>query len=126
MDDREPSLPIRLATVTFDPLREQPKLPDELRIDEAQPGPARFIVQFRKSLTPEERARLQTEYGLRLTEYIPEFAYLEAISAETLAALSREPLFRASVPYQPAFKFAPTLGKSRTVRRSGEGGRRSG
>jgi hypothetical protein len=111
VDDQEQSLPIRLATVTFDPLREQPKIPDELRIDEARQGPSPFIVQFRKSLTPEERAHLQTQYGLRLTEYIPEFAYLESVSAETLAALARDPLFRASVPYQPAFKLAPNLGQ---------------
>ena len=110
MDNREQSVPIRLATVTFDPLLEQPAIPESLRIDEARQDTVRWIIQFHKPLTPEERTRLRSQYGLLLTEYIPDFAFLESVSAETRDALARDPLFRASVPYQPAFKLAPTLG----------------
>ena len=37
------------------------------------------IVQFQKSLTQEEQTRIQDKYGLKLTEYIPDFAYIEII-----------------------------------------------
>lgn len=119
MQSQDQGLPIRLAVLTFDPLTERPDLPDELTIDEPREGPFHQIVQFTTSLTPGERDRLQGEYGLRLAEYIPELAYLELISSEALGKLADDRLFRASVPFQPAFKLAPNLGEipHRTGRR---------
>lgn len=110
MQAPEQRLPIRLAAFSFDPL-EGVDLPQELRVEKVSSDRAPYILQFRKSLTRDERARIQGEYGLKLTDYIPEFAYLEMISRATLDKLSRDPLFRASVPYHPAFKLDPEIGK---------------
>ena len=111
METREQRRPIRLGAFTFDPAEEELDLPRELRVGEPARGVAPYIVQFRKSLTQEERSRIQGEYGLRLTDYIPEFAYLEMTTLDTLEKLARDPLFRASVPYHPAFKLDPEIGK---------------
>src|SRR5687768_17508130 len=110
MQDQEKQ-PIRLATFSFDPLTEKPDVPEELRIKKVPEGCAPTIVQFKKSLTREERTHIQNRYGLKLTTYIPEYAYLEEMTAETLGKLSADPLFRASVPFHPAFKIAPGIGE---------------
>lgn len=111
MQTQEDRLPIRIADFNFDPVEEGLDLPKELRIDQTADTFTRYILQFRKSLTREERVRIQNEYGLKLTDYIPELAYLEMVSPDTLEKLSGDPLFRASVPYHPAFKVSPTIGK---------------
>lgn len=103
---------LKLSEYTFDPLEDSLDLPDELRIEEVPQEPAYYIIQFTKSLTQEEMIQIQGEYGLDLTEYVPEYAYLEKISPQTLAALSEEPLFRASTLYQPAFKISPYIGQT--------------
>ena len=111
MQEQEKKLNIRLAGFSFDPLTETPDIPEELRVEKVPEGPAPTIVQFKKSLTREERVHIQTRYGLKLTDYIPEYAYLEAVTTATLRKLSTDPLLRGSVPYHPAFKVAPSLGK---------------
>lgn len=111
MQEQEKKQPIQLASFSFDPLTEKPDIPEELRVDKAPKGPVPTIVQFKKSLTREERVRIQGRYGLKLTDYIPEFAYVETVSTETLEKLASDPLFRAAVPYQPAFKIAPGIGE---------------
>ncbi|MBA3259927.1 MAG: S8 family serine peptidase [Gemmatimonadales bacterium] len=103
-------VPIRLAAFTFDPLREEPDLPEQSRVEKAPDDPAHYIIQFRKSLTREERARVQGRYRLTLTDYIPELAYLERLSPQTLDALTKDPLFRAAVPFRPAFKISADIG----------------
>jgi len=111
METQETRQPIRLAAFAFDPLKETLDLPDDLRVEKELKEPAPIIVQFKKSLTREERARIQAQYGLELADYIPEYAYLEIMTTEILEKLVADPVFRASVPYEPAFKLAPNLGK---------------
>ena len=111
MESQEKKQLIRLAGFSFDPLTEKPDLPEELRVEKELKGTATTIVQFKKPLTREERAHIQGRYGLKLTAYIPEFAYLEKVSLDTLQKLTRDPLFRASVPYYPGFKLDPEIGK---------------
>jgi hypothetical protein len=109
-----------LGEYTFDPLEERPDIPDDLRIEDTPEEPTYYIVQFQASLTKEQRARLQERYQLRLNEYVPMHAFVERLSPEQLAALSQDPVFRASVVYQPAFKISPTIGQVefRTTERS--------
>ena len=108
----EEKLLIRLATLTFDPL-EKLDIPKQIRIDEVAKKPEHFIVQFHKPLTQKEQTYIQGKYNLKLTEYIPDFAYLEMVDPEILRNLSSDPLFRASVPYHPAFKISPFIGERR-------------
>ncbi len=108
----EEKLLIRLATLTFDPL-EKLDIPKQIRIDEVAKKPEHFIVQFHKPLTQKEQTYIKGKYNLKLTEYIPDFAYLEMVDPEILRNLSSDPLFRASVPYHPAFKISPFIGERR-------------
>lgn len=111
MATQQPTLPIRLAAVTFDPLTEGPEIPRSWEVGGPSAGPIRVIIQFKARLTRHEQTRLKAEYGLRLQDYLPESAYLELVQPAVLERLTRDPLFRAAVPYLPAFKIAPTLGK---------------
>jgi len=106
-----PDYQIALAGYTFDPLKAEPKIPPELRLVETPREPAYYILQFKKSLTREERVRVQARYGLRLTEYIAKFAYLEKVTPEQVERLRELDLFRWAGPYQPAFKLDPLIGK---------------
>ena len=111
---------LQLQDYIFDPLEGLPDLPEDLRLREEDSGKnLYFIIQFKKSLSQFERARLKQDYNLRLTEYLPRFAYLEKTSISTLANLSKESLYRTSVPFQPAFKIASGIGqqKFRTAER---------
>jgi M6 family metalloprotease-like protein len=102
---------IGIAGYKFDPLRGEPYLPENVKIS-PQPGrTAYYIIQFTKSLTRAERERVKHDYGLRLTEYIPNLSYLEKVNPQTIEALKKEASYRASVFYQPAFKISPTIGK---------------
>jgi subtilase family protein/CARDB protein len=111
MATQDPSLPIRLAAITFDPLSEKPDIREIVDSRTPAPDPRRVIVQFKTRLTREEQNRLMAEYGLKLQDYLPENAYLELVEPVVLARLRRDPLFRAAVPYLPAFKIPPDIGK---------------
>jgi DNA-binding beta-propeller fold protein YncE len=95
----------------FDPLQDNSQLGIELAPQSRSQQPGYFIIQFRKSLSRPEHDYFHTRYRLNLTDYIPQFAFLEKVTPETLAALSQEPLFRASTPYQPSFKFSASIGQ---------------
>lgn len=95
----------------FDPLKEKPDLSEAPRMKKATEGIQPYIVQFYKPLTRDERVHIQTKYGLKLTEYIPDFAYLEIIATDILEKLEQDFLLRAIVPYQPAFKIDSRIGK---------------
>jgi len=80
-DSRNPL--IRLAARTFDPIEDEPR-------DDEQPAGMRSIVQFTRALTSSDRARLQTQFGLMLTRYLPDLAYLEAVPPRVLALLRED------------------------------------
>lgn len=101
---------IHLKARVFDPLAGPGELPAALRLA-ASSATERRIVQFRAPLTRQQRELLRSEYGLKLTDYVPNLAYLERIPQETLGRLRRLDLVRATVDYQPAFKISPTIGK---------------
>jgi hypothetical protein len=86
MHTPEQPLPIRLAAFTFDPVEERARpargVAHRKRSRRARP----LHLQFVKSLTRDERARVQGQYGLKLTDYIPELAYSERLSTQTLEA----------------------------------------
>lgn len=111
MEMQESEVLLRLVTGTFDPLREQPQTSNAPEIEKEPVGPARYIIQFNKALNRQERARIMDRYDLKLTDYLPDYAYLEVVTPKTLAALQRDPLFRASVLYQPVFKISPGIGE---------------
>lgn len=101
---------IHLKAMVFDPLRGPGNIAAELRIPEGT-AIQRRIIQFRAPLTRDQRQMLISQYGLKLTDYIPNLAYLERIPDDLLTKLKQVDLVRAIVPYQPAFKISPTIGK---------------
>ena len=106
---------ILLETGAFDPLRGPQRIPRELRLA-SEEATDRWIVQFRAPLTREQRERLTKDFGLKLTRYIPNLAYLERVSRPHLDRLRKLDLVRAVVAYQPAFKISPRISKGGTFR----------
>lgn len=103
---------IHLETAVFDPLQGPGPAASALRLSSDTPTNS-WIVQFRAPLTRQQREMLTAEYGLKLTSYIPNLAYLERIPKERLEPLRKLQLVRAIVAYQPAFKVSPRIGKQR-------------
>jgi hypothetical protein len=102
-EGKQPDFRVHLTSRTFDPSGEQVVDPsDELK---------HYIVQFKKSLTHNEREYLRHKYNLSLKNYIPNFAFLERLDSSSLAALSKDPLHRASALYQPNDKISPDIGQ---------------
>src|SRR5688572_15211646 len=110
MDEKEPDFRISLGGYTFDPLEERLEIPRDLSDDAMDVPPEHHLVQFTRPLTREDSERLR-RYGLRLTDHIPNRAYVERLTPRQLATLAKDPAFRASVPYQPAFKLSPRIGQ---------------
>lgn len=90
-----------LSREPFDPREEQARLKP---FDAAW-----YVVQFVKPLTFDEQKALRTHYDLRLTDYIPNFAFLEWLTPKTWRALTKDKLYRASVLYQAADKISPRI-----------------
>ncbi len=107
MAENQDYLPIHVADVSFDPLRETAREADA----DGSESTSHVIVQLAAPLTREERARLQGEYGLRLDEYLPEQAYVETLDGATVARLTADPAVRAAVPYRPEFKVSRQIGE---------------
>ncbi len=102
---------IHIGAFSFDPLKKMPKRAgDVAALRRAAPkGRRRRLVQFKKSLSLADREALQRKHRLRLTDYIPNRAFVEELDEIQLARLSKEDAFRASVPYVPAFKISPMI-----------------
>ena len=112
----ERSYEIRIAGYKFDPREIEGVVPAEMRLSmrelaalREQPG--HYLVQLQAPLDRETRKYLQGQYALHLRNYVPELAYLERLDPRTLKALSKDPLVRAVVPFEPAFKISPSIGK---------------
>lgn len=103
---------IHLRAMVFDPLAGPPSIAAPLRLESPE-ATERWIVQFERPLTREERATISREYGLALTDYVPNLAYVERLTPEGLARVRQLDLVRAAVPYQPAFKISPDIGGKR-------------
>jgi len=101
-EEKQPDFKIYLTRRTFDPDTE-PDIPPSER-------PEHYIVQFKRSLTGEERKYLRAKYKLALDKYIPNFAFLERLDFNTLTALSEDSLHRASALFQPKDKISPEIG----------------
>ncbi len=104
---------IRLRAMTFDPLEPLPIRQPQMRLAPSETA-AYWIIQFQRPLTREDREILTKEYGLRLTEYIPNRAYVERLpAAATRKTLQGLDMVRAMVAFQPAFKVSPDIGRAR-------------
>ncbi len=113
-DDR--AYDVALGSEVFDPLEAKSLRRRELpgrRADAPDPNDTR-IVQFVRPLTGPDIERLKEDYGLALTAYVPNLAYVERVDAGTRRRLARDPLVRAVAPYRPEYK-VDTLIAQRTA-----------
>ncbi len=76
----------------------------ETRSDRAPDPNDTRIVQFERTLTGPDMERIRAEYGLALTAYLPNLAYVERVDAATRRRLGRDPLVRAVAAYLPEYK----------------------
>lgn len=105
---------IGIAGYLFDPLA-APRAADPKRLSgqaltEYQAEANYYLVQLYQPPTPEVTGRLRQAYGLRLTEYIPELAYIEYLAPELLDRLQQDDTIRAVVSFEPAFRLSPNVG----------------
>ena len=76
----------------------------ERRPDSAPDPNDTRIVQFERPLTGPDMDRIRADYGLALTAYLPNLAYVERVDAATRRRLGRDPLVRAVAAYLPEYK----------------------
>src|SRR5690349_5702139 len=97
---------ISLGTAVFDPSEAEPlrrrSIGDRADSD-PDPNDTR-IVQFFSALTGPDIERLRADYGLALTAYVPNLAYVERVDAATRRRLANDPLVRAVAAYRPEYK----------------------
>ena len=76
----------------------------EARPDSAPDPNDTRIVQFERPLTGPDMDRIRADYGLALTAYLPNLAYVERVDAATRRRLGRDPMVRAVAAYLPEYK----------------------
>jgi hypothetical protein len=102
---------VALGTEVFDPSDAEPlrrRSIGERAADAPDPNDTR-IVQFVRPLTGPDIDRIKADYGLALTAYVPNLAYIERVDAATRRRLGNDELVRAVAPYRPEYKFAGLL-----------------
>ncbi|MFD9412500.1 S8 family serine peptidase [Streptomyces sp. NPDC059989] len=92
---------VSIAGRRFDPLQAQSD--DE----PAARSPKAWIVQVTRPLTADQITRLRTTFGLRLTAYVPNLAYIERVSADTAMALRKDPAIRAVIRFEDGLSVSP-------------------
>jgi uncharacterized repeat protein (TIGR01451 family) len=95
-----------LHRASFDARAPQRTAPT-LTLAAAAPGPY-AIVQLRGPITPDDRIGIERT-GVRLLEYLPDYAYLVRGDAAQIDAAARLPQVYARAPFTLADKLAPAL-----------------
>ena len=113
-----PNYDIRIAGYSFDPKKLDKVGPSTLRLSEEERIAYRtttnyYLVQLIEPINRESRQHLQVTYGLYLREYVPQLAYIEHLKPDIVKRLGTDNLVRAIVPFEPAFKISPMIGKTR-------------
>ena len=104
MDDTPPL--IYLVRGSFDPLRESLPVPGSLSMSmDENSGPGEYILQFTGPVLPEWLEAVEAA-GVRLGDYIPEYAFLAHLDPDLAQRVSALPFVRWIGPYQPAYKLA--------------------
>ncbi|MDQ0855282.1 hypothetical protein QFZ79_003393 [Arthrobacter sp. V4I6] len=85
---------ISMAGRTFDPLVEQ-DLQSNLDEPIDMASEPAWIVQFFETLKAEATEQLRSEFGLKLTEYVPRNCYIEVLDPATAAQLRSDERVRA-------------------------------
>ncbi len=107
MSDDTERYEVALGTEVFDPADAKPlraRRSESREEDAPDPNDTR-LIQFVRPLTGADVDRLKADYGLSLTAFVPNLAYVERVDAATRRRLGRDSLVRAVSPYRPEYKF---------------------
>ena len=99
---------IRLQAGSFDPLEGGLEVPATLRTSTVPAHEDYYVVQFRGTVLPEWRARVQA-LGGRLYGYMADHAYLVKLAASEVGRVRQLPEVRWVGHYEPGFRVSPGL-----------------
>jgi uncharacterized repeat protein (TIGR01451 family) len=100
---------IYLAYATFDPLISMPSTPSNLTYSSEEiSASGTYILQFNAPVREEWKAAL-IELGVRIGDYIPDYAFLVYMDPGTRMQVESLPYVRWVGPYQPAYKLSPQV-----------------
>lgn len=108
MNDNRDMFLINIGNYYIDPLEAQYHINSAL-FSNKKSVTGHYIVQFKGTLSRSEIDEIKKHYKLKLSEYIPNFSYLEFISKEDLHALYKNRLVRVIIPYHPSFKISSNI-----------------
>ncbi|MEO0245539.1 MAG: S8 family serine peptidase [candidate division WOR-3 bacterium] len=97
------SYPISLDKIKFDPLKEIPNIPEELKAEKDNDV---FLLQLNGPAIREWKNILK-EKGVKIYAYIPEFAYLVKIEPQKIEEIKNLDFVRWIGDYHPYYKIAP-------------------
>jgi len=96
------ALEVSLDKIRFDPLKENPNIPEELK---AEPSNDIFILQLKGPALPEYKKILREK--IKIYGYLPEYSYLVKIEPEKVDEIKNLPFVRWIGPYHPYYKISP-------------------
>jgi subtilisin family serine protease len=99
---------ISLNGYRFDPVREEPAIPEALRAPQTD-GPASYIVQFAGPIE-ETWKRSVSSLGAGLLGYVPEYAFIAWMDAEIAESARSLPFVVWVGRYETAFRISPEIG----------------
>lgn len=106
---------IRLQSITFDPLREEPSLPPELTLSSYPGNETYYILQFDGPVLEEWKSALEAT-GVQLLGYIPDYAFVVKMTTQQKETAAAHPHVRWIGLYQPGYKISPNLPRPFTGR----------
>ena len=109
---------IRLRYAIFDPLAEEPDVPQGLQQAIRPDRSVTYLVQFTGPVRAEWKAQVKAA-GAHLYGYIPDFAFIARMDEATTEQIRALPFVRWVGPYHPAYRLASALQTSEVSQASG-------
>jgi serine protease AprX len=101
-------LKICMKADIFDPLKEEPTLPNALKLTRSNDY---YLIQCNGPIQPGWITMLQ-EKGMKILGYIPDYAYVVRMNESTRTLVQQFPFVRWTGLYHPAYKIDPNLRQS--------------
>jgi hypothetical protein len=103
---------IHLQYASFDPLSGEPYVPSAQRMSITAVDSATYLLQFSGPVREEWKAAV-TQAGVRLFDYVPDYAFIAQMDAAAAAKVQDMSYVRWVGLYQPAYRLSPALKETR-------------
>ena len=110
---------IHLQYASFDPLSAEPYVPSAQRMSITALDTATYLLQFSGPVREEWKAAV-TQAGVRLYDYVPDYAFIAQMDAAAAAKVQGMSYVRWVGLYQPAYRLSPALKETRLATSSSE------